>query len=268
MLKRKFKKVSIIAIIFIVASSFIGYGIYSTAQSPPEKEPIMVGILDPDYGDTISGEIMIRAMILHSHPNWGYSISVLINGTEISSSVPFEWDSTTVDDGWWNITVRVTDTHGNVGSDEVLIFTLNHAKNKWVDFPVTTYRYYELKTLGHPVFDYQPFYEDDYGDNVVLDAEYPKSAKFHIEFSGTFKDYTGSIFIGVVIKNEVTPTGALYDRVLFSKQSDPEYFAASWIIELPPGLNRIELKGYLYPDGGFCRVIAPLLRVSVISVIN
>ena len=128
MLKRRFAKVSIVAIIFVVASSFVlsGIMIYSTAQTPPEKQPITVGILDPDYGDTISGEIMIRAMILHSHPSWGYTISVLINGTEISSSVPFEWDSTTEDDGWWNITVRVTDTHGNVGSDEVLIYVENN----------------------------------------------------------------------------------------------------------------------------------------------
>ncbi|MFX1594363.1 MAG: hypothetical protein ACFFCL_16855 [Promethearchaeota archaeon] len=128
MLKRRFTKVSIVAIILIMASSFVGYGIiiYSTAQSPPQKEPIMVGILDPDYGDTISGEIMIRAMILHSHPSWGYTISVMINGTEISSSIPFDWDSTTVDDGWWNITVRVIDTKGNVGSDEVLIYVENH----------------------------------------------------------------------------------------------------------------------------------------------
>jgi len=131
MLKKRFAKVSIVAIIFIVASSFVGYGtmIYSTAQTPPEKQPITVGILDPDYGDTISGEIMIRAMILHSHPNWGYTVSVLRNGTEISSSLPFEWDTTTEDDGWWNITVRVTDIHGNVGSDEVIVYTINDADN-------------------------------------------------------------------------------------------------------------------------------------------
>ncbi|UCC20575.1 MAG: hypothetical protein JSV62_04620, partial [Promethearchaeota archaeon] len=124
MFKRRFTTVSISVIIFIVASSFAGYGImiYSSAQTPPEKDAITVGILDPDYGDTVSGVIMIRAMIFHSHPSWGYTVSVLINEGEISSSVPYEWDSNTVDDGWYTIPVKVTDTKANVGSDEVIIY--------------------------------------------------------------------------------------------------------------------------------------------------
>ncbi|UCC19405.1 MAG: hypothetical protein JSV62_15085 [Promethearchaeota archaeon] len=112
----------------MVASSFAGYGImiYSSAQTPPENDAITVGILDPDYGDTVSGVIMIRAIILHSHLNWEYTVSVLINGIEISSSVPCEWDSNTVDDGWYTITVQVTDTKGNVRSDEVIIYVENN----------------------------------------------------------------------------------------------------------------------------------------------
>jgi hypothetical protein len=106
--------------------------VYSTVQTPTEKSPVVVGILDPDYGDTITGEIMIRAMIYHSHPNyqtppkWDYAILVLLNGTEIGTSVPHEWDSASVEDDLWNITVLVTDSEGNVGSDKVTIYVLNN----------------------------------------------------------------------------------------------------------------------------------------------
>jgi len=140
-LREKYGKASVVAIIFMVSIFFVGYGIMvSSAQPITEKSPIAVGILDPDYGDTVSGNIMIRAMIYHSHPNyqthpiWGYAVSVLLTevgtevGTEIGTSVPLEWDSSSVEDGLWNITVLVTDSKGNAGKDEVLVTTMNNVE--------------------------------------------------------------------------------------------------------------------------------------------
>jgi hypothetical protein len=84
---------------------------------------IIVGILDPDYGETISGDITIRALIFGSE---NYSISILLNGTEIGTSIPMVWNSLTVDDGWWNITIVATDmATNNINSDEVLVCLIN-----------------------------------------------------------------------------------------------------------------------------------------------
>jgi hypothetical protein len=85
---------------------------------------INVGIIDPDYGETISGSITIRAIIFGSD---NYSISIFGNSSEIGTSLPMEWNSTTVVDGWWNITIVAVDiTTNNVSTDEVLVFIMNH----------------------------------------------------------------------------------------------------------------------------------------------
>ena len=79
MKKSQLAKVSIITIVLIISGSLIGTVIYATAMRDSEKVQIQVGILDPDNGDTISGDVKIDAIILHPHPSWGYAISVLVN---------------------------------------------------------------------------------------------------------------------------------------------------------------------------------------------
>ncbi|MHA2248342.1 MAG: hypothetical protein ACXADY_25555 [Candidatus Hodarchaeales archaeon] len=91
---------------------------------------IIVGILYPDYGETISGNVTIRAIIFGSED---YTISILRNGTEIGTSLPMKWNSLTVDDGWWNLTIVATDmATTNISSDEVLVFTKNY-EVKYID---------------------------------------------------------------------------------------------------------------------------------------
>jgi heme/copper-type cytochrome/quinol oxidase subunit 2 len=85
---------------------------------------IIVGIVDPDYGDTISENITIRAIVYGSET---YSVSIFGNGSEIGTYLPMEWNSTTVNDGWWNITIVVTDiATNNMSSDEVIVFIKNY----------------------------------------------------------------------------------------------------------------------------------------------
>jgi hypothetical protein len=84
---------------------------------------IIVGILDPDYGETLSGNVTIRAIIFGSED---YTLSILRNGTEIGTTLPMEWNSLTVDDGWWNITIVATDMATNdLNSDEVIVNVKN-----------------------------------------------------------------------------------------------------------------------------------------------
>lgn len=68
--------------------------------------PKCVRILNLNYGETVFGNITIRALIYGSE---NYTVQVLINGTEIGDSIPVVWNSSTVDDGWWNTTVIVSD---------------------------------------------------------------------------------------------------------------------------------------------------------------
>jgi hypothetical protein len=51
---------------------------------------------------------------------------VLRNDTEVATQVPYQWDTTLVTDGWWNITVIATDIpSGNETQDQVIVFVRN-----------------------------------------------------------------------------------------------------------------------------------------------
>ncbi|MBA7701650.1 hypothetical protein ES703_110393 [subsurface metagenome] len=84
---------------------------------------LIIGILEPDDGETIQGVIIIRAII---YGTWNYSISVLRDGTEIGTSLPLVWDTTLESKGWYNITVKITDLESNNStSDEAIVYVDN-----------------------------------------------------------------------------------------------------------------------------------------------
>ena len=121
----------------IIGASGLGLGIFSVVnfqvvEGPQGKDApggLVVGILDPDYGETLFGNIIIRAIIYGIE---SYTLSIQLNGTEIGTSLPMVWDTETVTDGLWNITVIVTDTlTNNISSDEVLVFV----KNIQIEYP-------------------------------------------------------------------------------------------------------------------------------------
>jgi len=132
MVENKSSLFGIIAL--IIGASGLGLGAFSVVtfqvvegpQGPPGQDTpgeIQVGILDPDYGEEVLGKITIRALIAGSE---SYFISILRNGTQIGTSLPFEWDTSAISDGWWNITVIATDAlTKNVSSDEVIVYVKN-----------------------------------------------------------------------------------------------------------------------------------------------
>jgi len=84
---------------------------------------IVIGIMDPDDGEIISGNVTIRAMVAGSE---NYDVKVYINGSLNATIVPFVWNSSKVSDGWWNVTVIATDVATNdVSQDEVIIYVDN-----------------------------------------------------------------------------------------------------------------------------------------------
>lgn len=56
-----------------------------------------------------------------------YTLSVLRNSTEIGSVLPIIWNTSTISDGWWNISIIVTDVDSNEKArDEVLVYVENN----------------------------------------------------------------------------------------------------------------------------------------------
>jgi parallel beta-helix repeat protein len=136
----------LVVLALLIGVSGVGLGAYSTFFQTPVTGPpgedgedgldgvdgvdgkdapggIVVGILDPDSHDIVSGVIEIRALIAGSN---NFSVSVFSNSSEIGTQIPFSWDTTSVADGWWNITVEVIDIpSGNQTQDEVIIYVMN-----------------------------------------------------------------------------------------------------------------------------------------------
>jgi len=87
-------------------------------DGPPGPVNTLVGILNPDNGEQIWGNITIDALIYSSDE---YDVSILLNGSSIGEALPLLWNSSTVAQGWWNITVLVIDSNQNVTQDTVIV---------------------------------------------------------------------------------------------------------------------------------------------------
>ncbi|MFX1344142.1 MAG: hypothetical protein ACFFBC_00135 [Promethearchaeota archaeon] len=133
-------KSSVFGIIaLIIGASGLGIGAYSMVNFQTVEGPqglpgqdgedgldmvgLQVGILDPDEGETVSGNITIRVMVWASSD---YSLSILFDGFEIGSSSTLTWNSSVVLDGWHNLTVIATDILNNVVKDEIWILVNNN----------------------------------------------------------------------------------------------------------------------------------------------
>ncbi|MFW9942082.1 MAG: hypothetical protein ACFFFT_13655 [Candidatus Thorarchaeota archaeon] len=124
-------------IAIIIGASGLGIGAYSIVNFQTVEGPqgipgedgqdvlgdIIIGILDPDDGETVSGNITIRVMVWASS---NYSLSILCNGLEIGSSLSVEWNTTLVPDGMYNISVIAIDESNNIDKDEVMIIIENN----------------------------------------------------------------------------------------------------------------------------------------------
>ena len=92
---------------------------------------LLVGILDPDHNEIVSGLVSIRVILWNSSQ---CDIEVFINGTLNATKVPWVWNTTTVIDGWYNVSVRAVDTESNVSQDEVMVHVINHPPLRTIDY--------------------------------------------------------------------------------------------------------------------------------------
>jgi len=141
MVENKSSLFGIIAIIIgasglgLGAFSFVNFQVVEGPQGLPgedgEDAPggIIIGIMDPDEGETISGNVTIRVMIAGSED---YTITILRNGTEIGTTLPMTWNTTFVADGWWNITVIATEIPTNIQNSDSVFVYVDNSPNFWV----------------------------------------------------------------------------------------------------------------------------------------
>ncbi len=85
----------------------------------------VVSITQPGNNTVISGVVSVRAIVWSSTP---YIVKVLVNGWENSTSLPWQWNTSSPEygDGGWNLTVQVMNSSGYVAQDQVLVQVLNH----------------------------------------------------------------------------------------------------------------------------------------------
>jgi hypothetical protein len=135
----------------------------------------IIRILDPDNGETITGVVIIKTLIYGSE---NYSVSVLRNGTEIGTSLSMTWNTSSVVDGWWNITIIATDLDNNKKDQDTVVL---YVENINVDFrvkPSSSYAIFDgWNIINYSIFDYG----EDNNFNLATDTfTAPKDGYYYI----------------------------------------------------------------------------------------
>ena len=195
---------------------------------------LVVGILDPDYDETVSGNVTIRALIYGSE---NYDVSVVRNGTEIRTSIPTVWNTLTVSDGWWNITIIVQDTVTNVTSRDQVITLVYNGPSQWQSFDFLENVY--LNTQFTPY----------YFNGVEVAFEYPTTTEFTLIFSAVC--YSGdAAIVGQYLNYYFWLDGTQIagansnNRVYFSQIFDLVTLNIEKSVTLDPGMHRMNITVY------------------------
>jgi len=115
-------------IAMIIGAAGLGVGTYSVitfqvvegipgGDGKDAPGGLVVGILDPDQGEAVWGEIVIRALVYGSN---NYSVSVKMNETEIGTKLPTLWNTTLLVEGWYNLTVIVKDNETKITASDMV----------------------------------------------------------------------------------------------------------------------------------------------------
>lgn len=159
---------------------------------------ITVGILDPDMGEVVSGNVSIRALVFGSEE---YTTSVMRNGTEIGTLIPMEWNSTTVADDWYNITVRVVDkASGSTSQDMVIVYVRNTVENKSMVRGTTNGKTISQSTYTKADWDGETY--DTNNDFSLVDDNFtvPWDGYFEICAAFTFGMIVAGDYCGIFFK--------------------------------------------------------------------
>ena len=109
---------------YIMVRSYSGTGSYSLTvsltYSGPDTTPPTVSISSPSNGATVSGTTTIS--FTASDANGISSRAILIDGTQVSTSSSYAWDTTGyADDSSYTIRCQATDPSGNTGYSQISV---------------------------------------------------------------------------------------------------------------------------------------------------
>lgn len=169
---------------------------------------IVIGILDPDDRENVSGNVTIRALVAGSK---NYTVSVLRNGTEIGTTVPMDWDTSLEFDNWYNITIIVTDIEtSNVSSDNVVVYVLNTPR---IIPHVTAYRGISTQTIpsGLSVVDFNVELNDTTNSFNSPNFTVPEDGFYFITSALRFGSLTPGEWIGITININGSGYFFMYD---------------------------------------------------------
>jgi len=194
---------------------------------------LIVGILEPDDGETIHGVVIIRALIYGS---LNYSVSVLRDGIEIGTSLPFVWNTTLESKGWYNITVRITDIKSlNSTSDEAIVYVDNSLA------PGYTWTVYMSQTSAFSWIGISAIWHNVYGDVSSLFSipiQVAPGEAVHLTFTCYVRG--DADFYYAFFDNPDQPSEAqigLFTRVTHTSEYDTFHFER--IVDLSTGEHNI-----------------------------
>ena len=114
---------------YITVIRWSGSGSYTltvtVTYQQADTTPPTVSITSPTNGATVSGTVTIS--FTASDTNGISSQAIKIDGTTVSTSSSFSWDTTTASNGVHTITVEATDPSGNTGTDSISVTVSNSA---------------------------------------------------------------------------------------------------------------------------------------------
>jgi hypothetical protein len=248
----------------------------STDVMSEDTEPPVVEITSPLDGSSVNGTIIVEVSVSDNRGSLP-SYSVLINGGEVSTTIPYRWDTVSFGDGYYVIRVEATDMAGNTGSDEIGVFVQTQlVQSEFLDnfdtFDSATWLIPErdLPDNGRLVdwnniyknmvlFGTEQDWEANFYSNFVYDRSRFPVFKVDFMFDGQasglkigaegWTDYMSYRFHGIILKN---------NHIYALWNDGSEHYSVEPIIELPIKDNwytteieftDINSKLYCYPKG-------------------
>jgi hypothetical protein len=118
--------------------------------------------------------ILIKALVYGSK---NFTVSILLNDTIlIGNTLPTIWNSSTISEGWWNITVLVTDTESNISSSDHILVKVD--RKAYSALRSTWYNEYFSYLEVEPTFTYIPIYP------LTIDFEVEQGESVYFSYNG------------------------------------------------------------------------------------
>ncbi|MFX1237642.1 MAG: hypothetical protein ACFFAS_10735 [Promethearchaeota archaeon] len=257
-INRTISAISIVAV--VLGGTGLGFGVFSmiTLQDElnssndgddlPEKRNPIVGILDPDESQAVSGIVLVRAMI------WcdlNYAVQVLLNDSLKATHLPYSWNTTTFSDGWWNLSVVVIDSSGSVGMDCVLVKVDNApvpgVKRTWYLYDDDCDTFLGIGDEPNNKANWQNVFEDY---DLYLEIQVNEGENIHLSFQATIMGSHMVLFCFVDgLDNFYDPQ---VEVSFYPTPGSRRNLHITTVIQgLAPGSHRFTLKGFCYLDESY-----------------